>query len=56
MKLHHYLIIFITILSLPAGQVVADENLDQLTVIANGEHRSDANKSQEPVSESGKNP
>ena len=45
MKLHHYLIIFITILSLPAGQVVADENLDQLTVIANGEHRSDANKS-----------
>ena len=45
MKLHHYLIIFITILSLPAGQVVADENLDQLTAIANGEHRSDANKS-----------
>ena len=25
MKLHHYLIILITILSLPAGQVVADE-------------------------------
>ena len=45
MKLHHYLIILITILSLTAGQVVADENLDQLTAIANGEHRSDANKS-----------
>ena len=45
MKLKHYLIILIAIIGSPASQVGADENIDQLTVIANGEHRSEANKS-----------
>ncbi len=45
MKLNHYLIILITVLSLPASQVVAGENIDQLTAIADGEHRSEAYRS-----------
>ncbi len=45
MKLKHYLIILIAIIGSPASQVGADENIDQLTAIAIGEHRSEENKS-----------
>ena len=45
MKLKHYLIVLIAILSLPTIQVVADDNVVQLMAIADGDHRSDAYKS-----------
>ena len=45
MKLNHYLIVLITILSPPASQVFATDNVAQLSALANGNHRSDDYKS-----------
>ena len=56
MKLKHYLIVLVTILSLPAIQAVANENIDQITAIANGDHRSDKYKARNPVPQPGGNP
>ena len=44
MKLKYCLVVLITSLGLPASVAVADENIDQLTALANGDHRSDAYK------------
>ena len=45
MKLNHYLFILVAVLSLPASQAVAADNVDQLMAFANGDHRSDTYKS-----------
>lgn len=44
MKLNYHLAVLVAILNLPAIQVAANENVDQLTAIATGDHRSDAYK------------
>ena len=44
MKLNYHLVVLVAILNLPAIQVAANENVDQLTAIATGDHRSDAYK------------
>ncbi len=44
MKLKYCLVVLIASLGLPASVAVANENINQLTVLANGDHRSDAYK------------
>ncbi len=44
MKRYRCLILVVTILCLPAGPALANENIDRLNEIANGDHRSDAHK------------
>ena len=44
MKLKYCLVVLITSLGLPASVAVANENINQLTALANGDHRSDAYK------------
>ena len=44
MKLNYFLIVVIMIMGLPATAAVANENINQLTALADGDHRSDAYK------------
>lgn len=44
MFLGRYLILVVAVLCLPAAPVLANENIDRLNEIANGDHRSDAYK------------
>ncbi len=44
MKLKHYLVVLVAILCLPAFHAAANENIDQLSALADGDHRSDAYK------------
>ena len=48
MKSCRYLILVFAVLCLPAGPALANENIDRLNEIANGDHRSDAHKARNP--------